>query len=122
MNDNDIRTICEMMDGGSFVGGITAQVPQTLATINQTPFPVSTFDNEPSEGEYCEEELQLAKRFIELVGDGDRAKELVAKVLDCEDCLGIIDDEMKTSQDISDIADQTPESMDLPTGLYRQFS
>lgn len=67
---------------------------------------------------YTERELKLAKRFIELVGGADRARELLDKVDECEECLDLVDDEEAEDPDVSaiqKIAGMVPMLPDLPT-------
>ncbi len=74
-------------------------------------------EEDDSQG-FTEKELKLTKRFVELVGGADRARELLDKVDECEDCLGLIDDEESSDDDIiNHMAGLMPLSADLPTGI-----
>lgn len=109
--DEISRLMCEMDPTGAtsdLSGGTLAQDAVSM-TINQMP--VGDEEAEYEESECSEEELKLAKKFVELVGDPERARELVDKVADCEDCLGIIGDE----ENIDMMADIMPDMPDMPT-------
>jgi len=68
------------------------------------------------DNECTEQDLKLTKRFIELIGGIDRARMLLDKVDECEDCLGLIDDENDESV-IDKIAAIVPTLPDLPSGV-----
>jgi len=74
------------------------------------------------EGEVCEEfsaeELKLGERYIELAGGVDRARELLDKVEECGECVGLADDE---SDEIEGISDAMPGLPDLPTDHFNGF-
>lgn len=117
------RLMCEMepmANTSGIAGGAMAQDASSLMTINQLPGGAeSKYEDNGDCQEYSEEELQLAKQFIELVGDAERARELVDKALDCEECLGMIDDE----ENIEFLASIMPDTPDMPTsgGMAIQF-
>lgn len=78
-------------------------------------------------GTFTALELRLATRFLELVGGAARAKELIEKVVDCQECLGVDDQlEQIDGERINAMADMMPFSADLPTarsaGMPRQAS
>lgn len=61
-------------------------------------------------------ELRLATRFAELVGGAERAKELLEKVQDCQQCLGVDEQLAQLDSDrIYAMADMIPQNVDLPT-------
>lgn len=68
---------------------------------------------------YSESELKIAKRFVELIGGCDRARELLDKVAECEECLGLLDDEGSGSDEntIQKMAVMMPLQPDLPTSV-----
>ncbi len=70
-----------------------------------------------NEEQYSEKELKITKRFIEIVGGADRARELLDKVDECEDCLGLVDEEDDDESIIQQIADAAPEVPDFPTSI-----
>jgi hypothetical protein len=100
-------------------GATSAQQGQSLP-FDADVSVVSVQDNDDLEDDsegYTAQELKLAKRFIELVGSADRARELVDKVDDCEDCLQLIDDRESERRDLSQIekmAGLLPDLPDLP--------
>lgn len=98
-------------------GATRAQDAMAIMTIANPPTtPTQISEPECDEEGFNEPELRLAKRFIELVGGAERARELVEKVAECEECLGIVDDD---DEDIIDhISSTMPTHADLPTGLY----
>ena len=106
-------------------GSTMAQDAQTMTFASPLVMAVTgrqsgEADSEDQNG-YTEEELSITKRFIELIGGAERARELVDKVADCEDCLGIIDDNEAPQSDdsvIGRMADIMPDMPDLPSALY----
>lgn len=86
-------------------------------------------DQNEQEG-YTEEELKLAKRFSELVGGPDRAREILDKVADCEECLDLVDDEPEEGSSgfgsdeeaITHLASMMPDSPDLPTSFKNNMN
>lgn len=69
---------------------------------------------------FSENDLKIAKRFVELVGGVDRARELLDKIDECEDCIGLVDDEGMEEHDSSEItklAQMMPSMVDLPTAV-----
>lgn len=75
---------------------------------------------EPQEDEgFTEQELKLAKRFVELIGGTDRARYAIEKIDECDDCLDLIDDE---EDQISSFADSMPDLPDLPTALQNNLN
>lgn len=107
-------------------GGTTAQVAMTvLPTDSAEETGVEDESGYATAGEpdkFTEEELRITKRFLEIMGSADRAREAVTKVDECEDCLGLIqpeDEECASGDVISQMADVMPTSPELPTGTRR---
>jgi len=73
--------------------------------------------NEEPDG-FQEEELRMAKRFVELMGSAERAREAVDRVDQCEECLDLIDDDSS----IEAIATMVPLSPDMPSGKAIEMS
>lgn len=73
---------------------------------------------------FTTQQLKIAKKFIELMGGADRAREAVDKVDDCMECLDIIDDEpvVDEVQGIEAMAGMMPDSPDLPMGLANLYN
>jgi hypothetical protein len=70
------------------------------------------------EEDITEEELRLAKRYIDIMGSPERAQEALQRVLECEDCLGILDDDQgRESEIIGAIAAATPDDVDMPAEI-----
>lgn len=108
-------------------GDTMAQDAMTLLTINNTPMGQSRYENDgmEEEEEFGETELKLAKRFIEIIGGADRARDLLDKVNDCEECLGMVDgDEEDEDVDmIGKISASIPSSPDMPMmNMASQFN
>jgi hypothetical protein len=79
------------------------------------------YEEEEEEEEYEEfsaEELQLGERYVELAGGADRARELLNKVEECGECIGMADDE---GDQIEGISDAMPGLPDLPTDHFDGF-
>jgi len=97
-------------------GGSTAQiammVPPDVTTLVTEPHGYGD-STEPEEPDFSELELRLAHRFIELVRGAERARGLINKCDECEDCLGLVDDDEADS--IEAMASVIPSDVDLPT-------
>jgi hypothetical protein len=102
---------------GHMGGDNVAQHALTLMTINNTPAGQSRYDDQDEEG-FTDDELKLAKRFIELVGSPERAVELLDRVGDCEECLGMIDDEEQDAANIDQISQGIPSDAGSPMSNF----
>ncbi len=104
-------------------GGAIAQASMDIMPGDPIDSGMIVNTGEQQEG-YGEGELRLAKRFVELVGSAERARELVDKVDECQECLEII--EPDDSEAIAQIGDATPMTPDLgmmnPTGMASQYN
>ena len=114
------RLMCEM-DPSGFSGGMMTGV-QPFTTINQLPFGNQQQNDNSEETDFSEQELRVAKKFVELIGCPERASELIDKISECEDCLGLVGDE--DEDDMNFVASTIPrnadsgfkrETMNLPT-------
>lgn len=121
--DNEINRIAELLEdvapsGGTshLTGASTAQiammVPPDITTVT-SDMPGYGDTTEPEEPQFTELELKLARRFIELVGGAERARDLVNKCDECEECLGLVSDDDNDS--IEGMASVIPSDVDLPT-------
>ncbi len=64
---------------------------------------------------YTSKELKIAKKFIELMGSADRAREILDKVDDCLECLDIVDEQpADDASAIEKMAGLMPMLPDLP--------
>lgn len=80
-------------------------------------------DNE--EGSFTATQLRIAKRFIELMGGAEKARAIVDKVDECEECLDIIDDDVRGESDssmIDKISGMLPGLPDLPMELSNLYN
>lgn len=111
------RLMCEMDPTGltnNLVGGVSAPVNQPYAALNQSPFGSDQYENDCDDyPDFTEQEMRLAKKFVELVGCPERASELLNKISECEDCLGLIGDE--EDDEVSFVASTVPITPDMPT-------
>lgn len=106
-----IDQILNEMDNMNIGGAMAMHSPPPLMTINQTPYSYGSSDEEE---EFSSEDLQLAQDFITHMGGIERAINLLNKVEDCEECLGLADDS-DVEADIDLIASVMPEMPDMPT-------
>lgn len=97
-------------------GGNTAQMAMTVLPDGPDDTSVSYAEQKP-EG-FNEQELRMAKHFVELMGSADRARDAISKVDECLDCLGLVDDECDQST-IDNLADAVPSSPDMPTNVRK---
>ena len=65
-----------------------------------------------------DEHLDLAKRYIELAGGIENARDLLDKLEECGECLGVEPDETEAIEGISDTMPSMP---DLPNTPSSQF-
>lgn len=103
------------MDNG-MAGHITISTPDVISPNSQSD------DYCDEQDGYTEDELRITKKFVEMIGGAERARELVDKVADCEECLDIVDDEAEQESMMGSLigrmADTMPQTPDLPTSLY----
>lgn len=117
MTMNEIQAIVQLMNETDTsmmgLGGMNAiQDSSRLMTINQTPGSVYQ-DQEADDSNFSQDELKLAKKFVDLIGCVDRARDLVDKVSECEDCLDMDDSDDEVAIDI--IGASMPDTPDMPT-------
>lgn len=104
------------MDSGLNAPGGAQGGDMAIAISPPTDMHAQEFETGEDEQQFTEEELQMAKRFLEAVGGADRARELLDKVVSCEDCLGLISDEDEDEElDIQRISDAMPEDVSMPS-------
>jgi hypothetical protein len=111
-----IREILRIMNESSYTMPPLFTQPQELMSLNQVPSmqPAQNGDGfgiQNSGGEYedfSEQEMRLAKKFIELVGCPERATELLNKAVECGECLGMLSDE-DAIQKISNVIPNYPD-------------
>lgn len=99
-----------------------SQPSQPLMTFNQMPGgSESRYENNGYEDQFDDDELKLAKQFIEIVGCPDRARDLLDRAIECGDCLGMVDNDSQTIEAMAMIIPDTP---DLPTNgnMAAQFN
>jgi hypothetical protein len=75
---------------------------------------------------FTAKELKIAKRFVELMGGADRARDALDKVDECMECLDIIDDEPQSEEEmdmsmIERLAGLMPILPDLPTSAKNKM-
>lgn len=75
-------------------------------------------DTEPEQTEFSDLEFKLAKRFLELIGGAERARDLIDKCDECQECLGLVSDE----DQIETISGMIPSDVDLPTMQSKDLS
>jgi hypothetical protein len=73
------------MDPTGLTGSVSMQNQPSIMTINQTP----TASQMDGEEQFSEEDIELAKQFISMVGDAERAISLLEKTVECQECLGV---------------------------------
>lgn len=113
------------MTGMSTMTG-SASIPQdsNLDVDGDAETRMLTEPEPPSDEEFTEQELKIAKRFVELMGSADKARAAVDKVDEYQECLGLLDDEDEQERDgntIEKLAGMMPGLPDLPmelSGLY----
>lgn len=119
-----VQIMMEMEPGPSMAPGLAGSnlardsMSMTIVSPPVAPTMIGQHEEEGQEDGYTEDELRITKKYIEMIGGAERARELIDRVAECEDCLDIIDDEEAMSGMIGRMADTMPSSPDLPTQLY----
>lgn len=120
---NDIGLICsimesEMMPGKTPMAG--ALMAQTSMSYPDNHEDLLNPDNgsygretQPEENKFTDLELRIGRRFLELVGGIERARDLVNRCDECEECLGLVDDD--DEETINGVASMIPDEVDMPT-------
>lgn len=95
--------------GGSTAQNAMMMEPEVSMVIQQPP----SYGEQsgPEEPQFTELELKVANRFLELVGGVERARKLINKCDECQECLDMVTDD----QIISQVADSVPLDIDTPT-------
>lgn len=71
-------------------------------------------EGEEQEG-FTATQLKIAKKFVELMGGADKAREAIDKIDECEECLDLVDDsENADAAMIDKMASMMPVLPDLP--------
>jgi hypothetical protein len=108
----------DSMDAGTGMGSPTRETfGPPVNDVDMDNF--ETAEEEIPDG-FTADELRIAKRFVELMGTADRAREAVEKVDECSDCLDLVDDASESMDDhdqIAHMASMMPVTPDLPTKL-----
>jgi hypothetical protein len=127
---DSIRQIIALMNEDGIVPGSTsvltgAAMAQSVPNTDNPNMLAS--DNggygeptEPEANDFTELEYKLTKRFLELIGGTERAREIINKCDDCEECLNLVtadDDDV-----INSIASTMPDDVGLPTNIVNMSS
>jgi hypothetical protein len=78
--------------------------------------------NQDEYPDFTDEEMKLAKRFIEIVGCPERAEELLAKAIEGLEYLGLVDDEVADSVTIDAVAQAMPLDVGAPSTVAHMVS
>ena len=70
---------------------------------------------------FSDREVKIGKRFIELLGGHNRARDLLDKIIQSDQIFGITDDQQDAAQ-IGQIADDTPDHPDFASDFTPNFS
>lgn len=100
-----------------------SQLSQPLMTFNQIPGGSESRYENNNDDEFSEDELRVAKQFIEMIGCPDRARDLLDQAIECGDCLGIVGDDSE-AETIEAMAMIIPSTPDMPTNgnMASQFN
>ncbi len=118
--------VSTMMGGGSAATRDDSTLEDSSATVILTEPDCETGDCDEGDN-FSEFQLRVAKRFIDLMGGADKARAAVDKVDECEDCLGLVDDEDQVrdnhdSSVIEQISGMLPGLPDLPMELSSLYN
>ena len=121
MLNSEVMRISQLMEdvppsGGTshMSGASTAQIPMMVQPDVTTLVsePRGYGETQEDQPEFTELELKIATRFIELVGGAEKARDLINKCDECQECLGLVADD---GESIENIANIIPSNSDLPT-------
>lgn len=114
---------------GGHMGGGMGEMPMDMESSVVIGLEGPVCDNGGSGDEedgFTATQLKIAKRFIELMGGADRAREAVDKVDEYTEALDLIDDQPAEAETglaaISKMAGMLPEMPDLPMGLANLYN
>ncbi len=100
-------------------GANTAQIASSMPDISmrESDYIVAPESQDTEDGDqYSELELKLTKRYIELIGGAERARDLINKCDECMECLGMLDGTSETDMDtIKKVSEYMPQDVDYPT-------
>lgn len=118
----------EILPPGSsptLTGANTAQIASSMPDVSMretdviaSPEYVDTDDGD----QYSDLELKLTKRYLELIGGAERARDLINKCDECMECLGLIDDTMSDEATIQQVSEYIPQDVDYPTNNKMNLS
>lgn len=131
-----IDIILKLMNEDPMIGGATTNltgasyaqnaqdVYQELGSNDLAGFKSSNVQiNElPVNETYTEKEVKIAKRFIHLLGDKERARRLLDKVIAADEMIGIEDSAVADQNNIEKIASLIPSEVDHPTDYSPAFN
>lgn len=69
---------------------------------------------------YTDKEIKIGRRFVELMGSHERARDLLDKIVQSDQIFGVTDEENDANQ-IEQIASNVPEMPDLATNFSARF-
>jgi hypothetical protein len=103
----------------TLTGANTAQIASSMPDVSmrETDYIVAPEASDMEDGDqYSALELKLTKRYIELIGGAERARDLINKCDECMECLGVLDDTTQTDVDtIQKVSEYMPQDVDFPT-------
>jgi hypothetical protein len=75
---------------------------------------------------YTEKEVKLTRRYIQLLGGGERARDLLEKVISADNIIGVEEPEQhqenREKNQIDQIAMMVPSEVDTPTDFSSRFN
>jgi len=98
---NLISEIAGMMDTGAPMAGVVGITAQPTMTISQSPF--NNGDNYEQEEQISKEDVEVATKFVEMMGGFEKARNILDKLEECSDCLND-GEEVDNSDNIEAIA------------------
>jgi hypothetical protein len=103
----------------TLTGANTAQIASSMPDVSmrETDYITAPETVDSQDGDqYSDLELKLTKRFIELIGGAERARDLISKCDECMECLGMLDDTSKSDvSTIQKVSEFMPQDVDYPT-------
>lgn len=112
---NVVDAVARVMNEMEPIAASSLEMGMDQAAPGAIPMPPDGTGAEyEDECSYDEEDLGIAKKFIEYVGGVDRARDLIDKVGECEECLDLVDDDDET---ITQISATIPVMPDLPRNM-----
>jgi len=137
VSNKSIQKILYLMNENSMIGGSTpnltgaayaqeGSIPSMGQNIMQGFNSGEPIDELEINETYTEKEVKLTRRYIQLLGGGERARDLLEKVISADNIIGVEEPEQqqenREKNQIDQIAMMVPSEVDTPTDFSSRFN